>query len=94
MADVLGNTWNTVEMLDISSGGAALIASEDLHVGASRILRFQLPGHDKKIHLVARVVNCNPHPYLAGYRIGLEFVRIDADDAQLVRDYIASVEQT
>lgn len=93
MADVLGNTWCNVNMLDVSRAGAAMIVPGDLHVGASRMFRFQLPGIEKKIAVVARIANCTKHPFLVGYRVGIEFVRIDTEDAMLIADFIANAAQ-
>ena len=36
IADVLGNTWSQIELLDIARTGLAFLSSEEIGAGASR----------------------------------------------------------
>lgn len=90
IADVLGNTWSTVELLDISQSGAAFLSSEEYAAGASRMLRFQVPGHEGQLSVLCRIVHCAKHSYLNGFRVGTAFARIDEADAQAVTAYVNS----
>lgn len=89
VADPLGNNWALIKLLDISVGGIAFIGEENLTVNSSRIFRFQLPNEEKQINFIGRIANCSPHQYLAGYRIGAQFTRIDAGDLTLVERFIS-----
>jgi hypothetical protein len=88
LADVLGNTWNPVTMLDISIGGAAFVMEEELHAGATRMLRFSLPGSTERLVFTARIAHCAKHTYLAGYRVGVEFIRRDAHAVAAIEKFI------
>lgn len=90
LADVLGNTWNPVRMLDISIGGAAFVAEEELHSGATRMLRFSLPGSAEQLVFTARVAHCAKHTFLSGYRVGVEFVRREAHAVEAIQKFIES----
>ena len=88
LADVLGNTWTTIRMLDISVGGAALLVGEELHPGATRMLRFSLPGSSERLVFTARVAHCNKHTFLNGYRVGVEFIRRDGHALAIIEKFI------
>jgi hypothetical protein len=88
LADVLGNTWNPVRMLDISIGGAAFIVEEELHPGATRMLRFSLPGSAERLVFTARIAHCAKHTFLAGYRVGVEFIRREAHAVAAIEKFI------
>ncbi|HEX7644673.1 MAG TPA: PilZ domain-containing protein [Burkholderiaceae bacterium] len=89
IADVLGNTWNRVELLDISQSGAAFLSAEEYAVGASRMLRFPLPGHEGQLSVLCRIVHCAKHSYLNGFRIGTAFVRIGENEAGAIAAFVA-----
>jgi c-di-GMP-binding flagellar brake protein YcgR len=88
LSDVLGNTWTPVRLLDISIGGAAFIAEEELHAGATRMLRFSLPGSSERLVFTARIAHCTKHTFLAGYRVGVEFIRRDAQAVAAIEKFI------
>lgn len=88
MADLLGNAWTPVRMLDISIGGAALIAAEPISHSATRMLRFSLPGNPELLVFTARVAHCTEHTFLAGYRIGVEFIRRDSHAMEAIEKFI------
>jgi c-di-GMP-binding flagellar brake protein YcgR len=88
LADPLGNTWAAIKLLDISMGGIAFIGTEELAVDSSRIFRFQLPNDERQIKFVGRIANCNQHQYLAGFRVGAQFTRIDSNDLSLIQQFI------
>ena len=90
LADVLGNTWSPITLLDISRIGAAFIAPGELSTGSSRMIRFSLPDNPHSISAVCKIVHCAEHAYLPGYRIGAEFVRIDAQDVELIDRFVAA----
>jgi hypothetical protein len=90
IADVLGNTWSGIHFLDISRTGAAFIAPDELVGGSSRMIRFRLPTSDKQITVICKIVHCAAHSYLPGFRVGAEFVRIDAEDVDLIDQFIAA----
>ncbi len=90
IADVLGNTWSKVELLDISESGAAFLSSEEFTAGASRMLRFHLPGHDERLSALCRIVHCTPHSYLGGFRVGTAFVRMDEQGAKAVAGFVGA----
>ncbi|MBV8634366.1 MAG: PilZ domain-containing protein, partial [Burkholderiaceae bacterium] len=52
IADVLGNTWSKVELLDISQSGAAFLSAEEFATGSSRMLRFHVPGHEAPLSVL------------------------------------------
>ena len=88
LADVLGNTWNPVRLMDISIGGAAIILEEELHTGATRMLRFSLPGSTERLVFAARIAYCTKHTFLAGYRVGVEFIRRDGHAVAVIEKFI------
>ena len=88
IADITGNTWIAVDFLDISRNGVAFISPDEQTTGSSRMLRFLLPGSEKRIAVICRIVYASPHIFLAGYRIGAEFVRIDEVDWQTIEAFI------
>ncbi|MBI1890617.1 MAG: PilZ domain-containing protein [Burkholderiales bacterium] len=88
VADPLGNNWTAIQLLDISMGGIAFISEENMAVNSSRIFRFHLPGKDRQIDFIGRIANCNQHQYLAGYRVGAQFTRIDAMDLIIVERFV------
>jgi hypothetical protein len=88
LADVLGNTWTPVRLLDISIGGAAFMIEEPLSAGATRMLRFCLPGSEEHLVFTARIANCIKHTYLPGYRVGVEFVRRDGQAVAEINRFI------
>lgn len=90
IADVLGNTWSQIELLDIARTGLAFLSSEEIGAGASRMLRFHLPGHEGQLAVLCRIVHCTPHDYLGGYRVGTAFVRMDEAEAEAVAGFIGS----
>lgn len=90
VADILGNTWTKIDMLDISGNGAAFISAEEYLPGAARMLRFQLPENAKRISAACKIVHCVAHPYLRGYRVGVEFVRIDEQDLVAVNAFVSA----
>ena len=94
IADVMGNTWTSVRMLDISVGGAALMVDEPLPAGSSRMIRFYLPGNPERLSLVARVAHCTPHTFLAGYRVGIEFVRRENNAFAIIEQFIKNSQET
>lgn len=90
IADVLGNTWSQIDFLDISRSGVAFISPEELAAGSSRMVRFHLPNNPKRIVVVCKIVHCAAHSYLPGYRVGVEFVRIDSEDVQLIDRFVSN----
>jgi c-di-GMP-binding flagellar brake protein YcgR len=88
IADVLGNTWSRIELLDISQNGLAFLAADEYAAGSSRMVRFHLPGHECQLAVLCRIVHCTPHSYLGGHRIGTAFVRMEVGDAQAVGRFI------
>jgi hypothetical protein len=88
LADILGNTWTPVRLLDISVGGAAFMINEALSPGSTRMLRFSLPGSEEQLVFTARVANCNKHTFLEGYRVGVEFVRRDSQAVAEIDKFI------
>jgi c-di-GMP-binding flagellar brake protein YcgR len=88
LADALGNTWAPIKLLDISLGGIAFIGTEELAVDSSRIFRFHLPNDGRLIKFVGRIANCHAHQYLAGFRVGAQFTRIDNNDLNLIQQFI------
>jgi len=89
IADVTGDGWNQVQLLDISRSGVALISKEALEAGLSRALRFSLPDSAKRINVVGKVAHCTPHTYLGGYRVGIQFSRIHEDDITLIEQFVS-----
>jgi len=91
IADVLGNTWTTIDMLDISSSGAAFMNAEALPPGSARMVRLQLPNSDKRYIVVCKIVHCAEHSFLSGYRIGSEFVRLGEEEAHAIAQFVSDV---
>lgn len=89
VADVLGNTWTKVQLLDISQSGVALLSTEEYSVGASRMLRFHLPGYEGQLSVLCRIVHCAQHSYLEGFRVGTAFVRIGEIEAGAIAAFMA-----
>ena len=90
IADVLGNTWSRIALLDISQSGLAFLAEEEYAAGSSRMLRFQVPGHAGQLSVLCRIVHCAKHSYLDGFRVGTAFVRIDEAYATAVAGYVSA----
>ena len=89
VADVLGNTWGKVELLDVSQSGLAFLSPGEFGAGASRMVRFTLPNANTPLHMLCRVVHCTPHSFLSGYRVGTAIVRIEEADAQALAHFLA-----
>lgn len=90
IADVLGNTWSRIELLDISESGLAFLAGEDFTPGSSRMLRFHLPDHAERLSALCRVVHCTRHSYLGGFRVGTVFVRMEEGNVQAIAHFVAA----
>jgi hypothetical protein len=69
-------------------GGAAFIIDEILSPGSTRMLRFSLPGSEERLVFTARIANCNKHTFLAGYRVGVEFIRRDAHAVAAIEKFV------
>lgn len=85
-ADALGKNWSTVSLFDISIGGAAFGTSERVIVDTIRTLKFSLPDCPKEIQVSAKVVNRAQAGN--GFRVGVTFVKIDADAVAAIRQYV------
>jgi len=88
IADILGNTWTSIDMLDISSSGAAFMSEEALPPGSARMVRFQLPDSDKRYTVVCKIVHCTEHSFLRGYRVGSEFVRAGEEELRAIARFV------
>ncbi len=92
IADVLGNTWSNIQLLDISESGLAFLSAEEHAAGSSRMLRFHLPGHGERVSALCRIVHCTPHSYLGGFRVGTAFVRMEQEDVKAVAGFVGSAD--
>jgi c-di-GMP-binding flagellar brake protein YcgR len=82
-----------VRLLDVSEGGAGIVAEAAAPVGVRFRLAFQMPARTAmpttRIELQARVVSNILSRDHAGYRIGLQFVDLDQAQHQQIRGYVA-----
>lgn len=86
--DQSGNRWNPISLLDVSKGGIALIAQEKLVVDSTRLFQFQLPGSSKLMNFEGRITYCAEHTFLAGYRAGIQFTRMDVIDLAAIEWFV------
>lgn len=88
VAEPNGQSWKEVKMLDLSKGGIGILGPEPMKGGSSYRFSFHLPGSPKMIHFDGRVTHCLPHPFLAGYRIGMQFQHIDSADLAMIEWFV------
>lgn len=89
IADMHEEVWRRVQFLDISRSGVALISAEAQIVDSTRMIRFNLPNSRKRIEATGKIVHNTEHAFLPGYRVGIQFVGIDAEDVGLIDQFIA-----
>ncbi len=92
IADVLGNTWTSIDMLDISSSGTAFLSTDALPPGSARMVRLQLPNSAKHFTVVCKIVHCAEHSFLNGYRVGSEFVRVGEEESRAIARFVSDEE--
>jgi hypothetical protein len=74
------DSWMEIRIVDISKGGFAFISQEAMTMTMVHSFRFQFPDSSRMMLLDASVTNCIERPYPDGFRIGMEFSRIDVTD--------------
>jgi hypothetical protein len=87
MANALGNAWSQIRILDISRMGIAFATDELLIVNTSRAMSLRLPDSSEPIKFIAKIVNRSPRTDI-GFRVGANFVKIDANDIALIEQYV------
>lgn len=88
MSDSSSEEWREISLLDLSVSGAAFAVNRELATGTSHLFRFSLPQQTKRIVFTAEVMNCMPHIFLGGFRIGVKIARIDAEDQNSITAFI------
>jgi hypothetical protein len=88
VADEAGHDQTEGRMLDISTGGVAVLAAAALDVDRRYRFRFEVPGGGAPIECEGRVAYCVAHPFLNGYRTGMHFVQIAADDLAKISAFV------
>lgn len=86
LADALGKSWIPVTLLDISVGGAAFATTERVIVDTARGLKFTLPDNPNEFQATAKIVNRAQAGN--GFRVGVTFVKIDAEAVASIRQYV------
>lgn len=79
-----GQAWAAIKMLDISQGGFAFISMEKIAIDASRAFRFHLPGSSRLMHVEGRITHCIEMHAPPGYRLGVQFNKIDVADLAMI----------
>lgn len=78
-------------LVDISEGGMALIAEDQFPDAVGLDLTFHLIFKDKQtppMHAEGRVCYKIALTDIPGYRIGIEFTKIDKQDKQMILDFV------
>ncbi|MGZ5790084.1 MAG: PilZ domain-containing protein [Burkholderiaceae bacterium] len=74
------NSWTEIRMVDISKGGFAFIALEAMLPDSIHNFRFHLPDSSRLMNFVGRITHCIERPAGDGFRVGIEFKKIDIAD--------------
>jgi c-di-GMP-binding flagellar brake protein YcgR len=83
-----------VRLVDISEGGAGIVAPAAAPSGLRFAMRFQLPQRvgfsAASFELQSRVVHSILSRDSAGFKIGVQFVGLQPSDVDVLRNYVAS----
>jgi hypothetical protein len=80
--------------LDLSAHGIGIKSDVPLRPQQDCLIEFALRFKNKICHIMARceILNCGVAGDFRGYRIGLSFVDMQADDAESIAQFIALTE--
>jgi len=80
-----GEAYIDGDSLDLSENGMGVYAVNALTPGQECMVAMSLPDNRKsrRINLLGRVIYC--HPMEAGYRIGVQFIDMDARSRDCIR---------
>ncbi len=81
-----------VKTVDVAAGGLSVLAAKQLAVGRDCHVNFGVPiaGQVRNVAVSAHVVYCFFRGG-EGYKIGLQFVKLHADGADVIAEYVGSV---
>lgn len=88
IAEPPGDSWRAIKLLDISMGGFAFFCEKIMAVDALCQFRLHLPESSRQMNFVGRITHGVEHPYPAGFRIGVEFSKIDVADLAAIEWFI------
>lgn len=94
VADIMGEAWHPVALLNISIQGIGFTISEQLPADALRRFRFSLPGNPKVINLVLKIGYSRSHAFLPGFRTGATFANVKEADLALIGQFIGEYAMT
>lgn len=87
LGDAAGN-WDSIVLLDVSKGGFAFISQQKIEEGSMHPFRIQLPTSSRLMNFVGRIANCMENPVLVGYRVGVQFDKIDIVDLATIEWFV------
>lgn len=90
VADALGEHWEEVSLLDISQVGLAFNSEHAYESGASRMVRFELPGLAEHNEGLIQVVHCGQAGVDFGYRVGARFLAIDDETRARIAKFVTT----
>lgn len=91
IADLMGEHWTEVRLVDLSQVGLAFMAPKAMPVGQLRMFRFQLPApFDEKVQLTINTRNCVDNPLFKTFRIGASFVKVNEKNADIIARFVGS----
>jgi len=74
------DTWTEIKIVDISKGGFAFNSMELKPLDSIHNFRLQFPDSSRLMHFSGRIAHCVERPYPDGFRLGVEFKKIDVTD--------------
>jgi hypothetical protein len=78
LAELLGEQWQPVVLLDLSSHGISFTHEHEMVNGTTHSIRFGLPGSSERHTVQVRVVNNGKWGVPSGFRVGAAFTSTDA----------------
>jgi hypothetical protein len=78
-------------VLEVSEGGARILASQPLPSQALLDLRLRLPSHPVDVGVASRVIHANP--VKGGHELAVRFVHMEAPDRIALIEFLEQVRQ-
>ena len=76
---------------DLSAGGVLFHSKEELPVGGTVELWFNLPFHPEPIKAVAKILRVKPLQKIGGFDVAVEFINIEEKHMHLLNNKIITV---
>lgn len=86
--DPSGKSSQEVKLLDISMGGIAFLSPAPATADTLCRFCFHLPGSPKMMYIDCRITHSLAHPFMTGYRVGMQFTRIDSADLAAIEWFV------